>query len=71
MAIYEFLCQRCDERFELRRQMRDADDPATCPRGHDGTVRLLPLFATIGSASAPIAGCGQGSSCCGGACGSA
>jgi putative FmdB family regulatory protein len=71
MPIYEFLCQRCDERFELRRPMADAHVPATCAHGHDDVVRLLPVFATIGSAADPASSCGQGSGCCGGACGSA
>jgi putative FmdB family regulatory protein len=70
MPIYEFRCQRCDDRFELRRAMRDADAQATCPQGHHDVVRLLPVFATIGSAGGPP-GCGAGTGCCGGACGSA
>jgi len=41
MPIYEFRCQRCDERFELRRPMRDADAPATCALGHAEVTRLL------------------------------
>jgi putative FmdB family regulatory protein len=70
MPIYEFRCERCDERFELRRAMRDADAPASCPAGHVETVRLLPVFATIGGASAPSP-CGEGGGCCGGACATA
>jgi putative FmdB family regulatory protein len=71
MPIYEFCCQRCDERFELRRPMADADDPATCPSGHDDVVRRLPAFAAIGSAASPATACGEGAGCCGGACGPA
>lgn len=71
MPIYEFSCQRCDERFELRRAMADADVPVTCPKGHADVVRLLPAFAAIGTAAAPSTACGEGSGCCGGACGSA
>jgi putative FmdB family regulatory protein len=69
MPIYEFRCQRCDERFELRRPMRDADAPAACPSGHSDVVRLLPVFATIGTAGAPASLCGEGGGCCGGTCG--
>jgi putative FmdB family regulatory protein len=69
MPIYEFRCRVCDERFEVRRSMRDLDAPASCPMGHDHAVRLLPVFAAIGSASASSSGCGA--SCCGGVCGSA
>ena len=50
MPIYEFRCRTCDERFEVRRPMRDADAPGACPRGHDDVVRLLPVFATTGHA---------------------
>ena len=69
MPIYEFRCPTCDERFELRRPMRDVDVPATCPQGHAGAVRLLPVFAAIGTAAASDLGCGAGTACCGGACG--
>jgi putative FmdB family regulatory protein len=69
MPIYEFRCRTCDERFEVRRSMQEADDVASCSRGHDDVVRLLPAFATIGHAT--VQGCGAGSGCCGGACGSA
>jgi putative FmdB family regulatory protein len=68
MPIYEFGCQQCDERFEERRAMRDADAPVCCPRGHDDVVRLLPVFATTGLASAP-SGCGAGGGRFVGACG--
>ena len=53
--------------------MADADAPATCPTGHVGARRLLPVFATTGSATdttsgglcgAPVAGgCGGGCAC--------
>ncbi len=65
MPIYEFRCRTCDERFEERRAMRDADAPAACSVGHDDVVRLLPVFATTGLATAPSL-CGAGTGCCGG-----
>lgn len=71
MPIYEFRCQQCDERFEERRAMRDADAPASCPKGHADVVRLLPVFATTGHAAPDSSGCGAGGGCCGGACGAA
>jgi len=67
MPIYEYRCQRCDERFEERRAMRDADAPAACSSGHQAVTRLLPVFATTGFA-APASDCGSGAGCCGGAC---
>jgi hypothetical protein len=51
--------------------MAEADAPATCPDGHEGARRLLPLFSTIVLAAEPNRGlcgapepglCGRGSS---------
>jgi hypothetical protein len=54
--------------------MVDADAPATCPEGHVGARRLLPVFATTGLAAEPVGGgmcgapvaggCGSGCACC-------
>ncbi len=72
MPLYEFKCRTCDDTFEVRRPMSEAGDPATCPQGHDGAVRLLSVFASVGgngaSAPAPSArptggGCGAGCGC--------
>ncbi|SDG31206.1 hypothetical protein SAMN05421505_103142 [Sinosporangium album] len=50
--------------------MAAADDPATCPSGHDDTVKLLSTVAVTGAASAPRAagGASGGGGCCGGGC---
>lgn len=73
MPTYEHRCRTCDSRFEVRRPMAEAGDPAPCPAGHHDTVRLLSTFAAVGTdrsapgpgpAPAPAAG-----GCCGGACG--
>jgi hypothetical protein len=48
--------------------MSEASAPASCPQGHDDTVKLLSTVAVGGRASAggsPAPGGG----CCGGACG--
>jgi hypothetical protein len=50
--------------------MSASGDPATCPQGHDDTVKLLTavgLGGTSSEAAAPAGGGGGG--CCGGACG--
>jgi hypothetical protein len=50
--------------------MSESSAPATCPAGHDDTVKLLSTVAVGGRAegsAAPRAGGGGG--CCGGACG--
>ena len=73
MPVYEFRCATCHAVFDERRPMVDADAPATCPDGHVGARRLLPVFATTGLAAepagglcgAPVAGgCGSGCACC-------
>jgi len=72
MPLYEFKCRECDDTFEVRRPMSEAGDPASCPQGHEGAVRLLSVFASVGasgaSAPAPAArptggGCGGGCAC--------
>ena len=74
MPVYEFRCSTCHAVFDERRPMAGADAPATCPAGHVGATRLLPVFATTGLAApppsagacgAPVAGgCGSGCACC-------
>jgi putative FmdB family regulatory protein len=68
MPIYEFRCRTCDDRFEVRRSMQDADAPAACLDGHRDVVRLLPAFSTTGHATASIERCDAGSGCCGSRC---
>ncbi len=74
MPLYEFRCHSCDDTFEIRRPMSESSDPAACPQGHEGAVRLLSVFASVGangaSASATAAaprtsggGCGGGCAC--------
>ncbi len=52
--------------------MAESSAPASCPAGHDDTVKLLSAVAVGGTASgsgrpAPAAG-GGGGGCCGGGC---
>jgi putative FmdB family regulatory protein len=71
VPLYEFRCRTCGDTFELRRSMAESDAPALCPGGHHDTVRLLPLVAVGGRASAAPSGppAAIGGGCCGGACG--
>ena len=74
MPVYEFRCSTCHVVFDERRPMAGADAPATCPAGHVGATRLLPVFATTGLAAPPpgagacgarvAGGCGSGCACC-------
>ncbi|ADG89242.1 hypothetical protein TBS_36070 [Thermobispora bispora] len=66
MPRYDYRCRTCDSTFELSRPMAEANDPATCPCGHDDTVKLLSSVAVTGRASGPSGGGGGG--CCGGGC---
>ncbi|MFF2305726.1 zinc ribbon domain-containing protein [Streptomyces sp. NPDC058128] len=70
MPRYEFRCRTCGDTFELSRPMAESSHPASCPAGHDDTVKLLSAVAVGGSAStapAPSGG-GGGGGCCGGGC---
>ncbi|TXS08744.1 MULTISPECIES: FmdB family zinc ribbon protein [Streptomyces] len=72
MPRYEYRCRPCGETFELSRPMAESSDPASCPSGHEDTVKLLSTVAVGGSASsaapAPPSGGGGGGGCCGGGC---
>jgi putative FmdB family regulatory protein len=71
MPRYEYRCRTCGDTFEKSRPMAESAAPASCPAGHDDTVKLLSTVAVGGSASAPApaprAG-GGGGGCCGGGC---
>jgi len=68
MPLYEFKCKQCGTAFEERRSMAEANAPATCPSGHDGAVRLLSVFASVGSTGSGPAPAPSGGACCGGGC---
>ncbi|MEF3115433.1 zinc ribbon domain-containing protein [Streptomyces chrestomyceticus] len=70
MPRYEYRCRSCGSTFELNRPMAESSAPATCPDGHEDTVKLLSTVAVGGSATAPAPtpGGGSGGGCCGGGC---
>ncbi|MBP8538414.1 zinc ribbon domain-containing protein [Streptomyces sp. MK37H] len=75
MPRYEYRCRACGTTFELNRPMAESSAPASCPDGHDDTVKLLSTVAVTGasssSSSAPSArppSGGGGGGCCGGGC---
>ncbi|MEU3399129.1 FmdB family zinc ribbon protein [Streptomyces filamentosus] len=69
MPRYEYRCRTCGDTFELSRPMAESSAPASCPAGHDDTVKLLSAVAVGGSASAGAAPAGGGGGgCCGGGC---
>lgn len=72
MALYDYRCRTCDERFEVRRPMAAESAAVPCPDGHLDTVRVLSVFATSGGVRSPAPSMeGGGGGCCGGSCGCA
>ena len=80
MALYEYKCADCEEKFDAMRSMSAADDPVECPDcGSMESRRLISSFASItpGASSlstnpvmdARMASGGGGGGCCGGGCG--
>ncbi|MCC5577849.1 MULTISPECIES: FmdB family zinc ribbon protein [Microtetraspora] len=67
MPRYDYRCRACGSTFELNRPMAEANAPASCPSGHEDTVKLLSTVAVTGGAAAPRPS-GGGGGCCGGGC---
>ncbi|WP_189311034.1 FmdB family zinc ribbon protein [Streptomyces brasiliensis] len=70
MPRYEYRCRTCGDTFELSRPMAQSSAPATCPSGHDDTVKLLSTVSVSGTKSPTPAPAprGGGGGCCGGGC---
>ncbi|NJP52330.1 zinc ribbon domain-containing protein [Streptomyces sp. SBST2-5] len=70
MPRYEYRCRTCGDTFELSRPMAESSAPATCPAGHDDTVKLLSTVAVGGTAqsASPAPQPSAGGGCCGGGC---
>jgi putative FmdB family regulatory protein len=39
MPLYEYHCDNCNTRFEMRRAMQDSDASTTCPECRSSSVR--------------------------------
>ena len=78
MALYEYKCAQCEERFDLMRSMSAADEPAECPEcGGSESRRLISNFASVtpgasAMSSNPVMDARMaktgGGGCCGGGC---
>jgi putative FmdB family regulatory protein len=68
MPRYEYRCRACGDTFELNRPMAQASQPASCPSGHDDTVKLLSTVAVTGAAPSAGEAPSAGGGCCGGGC---
>jgi putative FmdB family regulatory protein len=73
MAIYEYYCPTCKEKFDQRRPMSEAAIATTCASGHRAE-RTITAFAVAraGADSFEMPGDSMGGGCaCGGNCGCA
>jgi len=65
MPIYEYVCSDCGLKFELLRQLSQANEKASCPQCHNSADRIFSAFACFSKDESgltnPIAG--SGSSC--------
>ena len=46
MAVYEFLCPKCNQEFELKRPISEADKPASCPKCGTTGKKLVSVFSS-------------------------
>ena len=46
MAVYEFVCPKCNKEFELTRPISKADEPASCPKCGAIGKRLVSVFSS-------------------------
>lgn len=52
MPVYEYECEACGHRFELRRSMSDSDEEVECPScGVTKPKRVFSVFGTMGSSA--------------------
>jgi len=65
MAIYEYYCPTCREKFETRRPMAEASAAANCHKGHRAE-RTISTFATTKGAGAALMDVPAAGGCCGG-----
>lgn len=70
MPVYEYVCTKCETRFEELRPSSRMDDSARCPDGHKSSKRVLSTFAAMTrgglGAAEPLAGGGGCGGCAGG-----
>ena len=56
MALYEYKCADCEERFDLMRPMSAADDAAQCPEcGGTDSRRLISSFTSVTPGASALA----------------
>ena len=75
MPYYEYVCEDCNAKFELKRCIAEIDDPAACPECHGEHVsrqvsRVMAFAHGEGGSVSALSGGGGCASCGGGTCAS-
>lgn len=72
MALYEYYCHECGNRFDALRTMRDADSPIQCQKCNSNhTSRLISVFYAKSGGRIVAGDTGGGcASCSAGSCSS-
>ena len=53
MPLYEYVCDECGAKFEIRRSIADRDAATPCPEcGGQEVPRVCSVFARVGASSA-------------------
>ena len=63
MPLYEYVCDKCDYRFELLRALSASGEEASCPRCQNRARRVLSPFASFSKDSSGLSNPVGGSSC--------
>ena len=70
MPVYEYVCDKCETKFEALRPVSRMDEAAPCPKGHGSSHRVMSRFAALTKdefgAAEPVGGGGCGG--CAGGC---
>ena len=70
MPVYEYVCDKCETKFEALRTVSRMDEPAPCPKGHGSSRRVMSRFAALTKdeygAAEPVGGGGGCGGCDGG-----
>jgi putative FmdB family regulatory protein len=63
MPIYEYICSKCEQKFELLKPMSQAGKAVTCPKCGGKAGRVLSRFCSHSDESLDFMGSGGGSAC--------
>ena len=63
MPIYEYICSKCDLKFEQLRPLSHANEGAPCPRCDESAERILSSFCSFSRDESGLTSPTGGSSC--------